>query len=58
MVFQLAGPPSSNSKIDAHLAVHPQAIFCAIVGDHVDRPTIAQTLLAALEWLWMRYPIP
>jgi hypothetical protein len=25
---------------------------------HVDRPTIAQTLPAALEWLWKGYPIP
>jgi hypothetical protein len=25
---------------------------------HVDRPTIAQTLPSALEWLWKGYPIP
>ena len=25
---------------------------------NVDRPTIAQTLPAALEWLWKDYPIP
>jgi hypothetical protein len=25
---------------------------------HVDRPTIAQTLPSALEWVWKGYPIP
>ena len=25
---------------------------------HVDRPTVAQTLPSALEWLWKGYPIP
>ena len=25
---------------------------------HVDRPTVAQTLPAALEWLWKGYPSP
>jgi hypothetical protein len=24
----------------------------------VDRPTVAQTMPAALEWLWKGYPIP
>jgi hypothetical protein len=24
---------------------------------HVDRPTVAQTMPAALEWLWKGYPI-
>jgi hypothetical protein len=25
---------------------------------HVDRPTVAQTLPYALEWVWKGYPIP
>jgi hypothetical protein len=25
---------------------------------HVDPPTVAQTLPAALKWLWKDYPIP
>ena len=25
---------------------------------HVDRPTVAQTLPSALEWLWKGYPAP
>ena len=25
---------------------------------HTDRPTVAQTFPAALEWLWKGYPIP
>jgi hypothetical protein len=30
-----------------------------IIGPtHVDRPTVAQTMPAALEWLWKGYPIP
>jgi hypothetical protein len=36
---------------------HYQFLF-ARNARHVDRPTIAQTLPAALEWLWKGYPIP
>src|SRR4030095_11979727 len=27
-------------------------------SQHVDRPTVAQTLPSALEWLWKGYPVP
>jgi S-formylglutathione hydrolase FrmB len=36
---------------------HYQFLF-ARNAKHVDRPTIAQTLPSALEWLWKGYPIP
>ena len=34
-----------------------QALMSARNAKHSDRPTIAQTLPAALEWLWKGYPI-
>jgi enterochelin esterase-like enzyme len=36
---------------------HYQFVF-ARNATHVDRPTVAQTLPAALEWVWMGYPTP
>ena len=36
---------------------HYQFLFTRNAG-HVDRPTIAQTLPAALEWVWSGYPQP
>ena len=36
---------------------HYQFVF-ARNSKHVDRPTVAQTFPAALEWLWKGYPIP
>ena len=36
---------------------HYQFVF-ARNSKHTDRPTVAQTFPAALEWLWKGYPIP
>jgi hypothetical protein len=36
---------------------HYQFVFVRN-AKHVDRPTIAQILPLALEWLWKGYPIP
>jgi hypothetical protein len=45
------------AKVLADKGYHYQFLF-ARNAKHVDRPTIAQTLPAALEWLWNGYPIP
>jgi hypothetical protein len=45
------------AKVLADKGYHYQFLF-ARNAKHVDRPTIAQTLPAALEWLWKGYPIP
>jgi hypothetical protein len=45
------------AKVLAANGYHYQFLF-ARNARHVDRPTIAQTLPAALEWLWKGYPIP
>jgi Putative esterase len=45
------------AKVLADKGYHYQFLF-ARNARHVDRPTIAQTLPAALEWLWKGYPIP
>jgi hypothetical protein len=45
------------AKVLAAKGYHYQFLF-AHNAKHVDRPTIAQTLPAALEWLWKGYPIP
>jgi len=50
----------ANEKMAAVLAAkgyHYQFVF-ARNAKHVDRPTVAQTMPAALEWLWNGYPIP
>jgi len=39
------------------LSSKDQFVFVRNAG-HVDRPTIAQILPLALEWLWKGYPIP
>ena len=39
------------------VAKRQQFVF-ARNSKHVDRPTVAQTFPAALEWLWKGYPIP
>ena len=36
---------------------HYQFVF-ARNAVHVDRPTVAQTLPATLEWVWKGYPLP
>jgi len=45
------------AKVLADKGYHYQFLF-ARNAKHVDRPTIAQTLPAALEWLWKGYPVP
>jgi hypothetical protein len=45
------------AKVLAAKGYHYQYLF-AKNAHHVDRPTVAQTLPAALEWLWRGYPIP
>ena len=45
------------AKVLAGKGYHYQFLFMRN-AKHVDRPTIAQTLPAALEWLWKGYPIP
>ena len=45
------------AKVLAAKGYHYQYLF-ARNAKHVDRPTVAQTLPAALEWLWKGYPIP
>ena len=44
------------AKVLADKGYHYQYLF-AKNAKHVDRPTVAQTLPAALEWLWKGYPI-
>ncbi len=45
------------AKVLADKGYHYQFLFVRN-AKHVDRPTIAQTLPSALEWLWKGYPIP
>jgi hypothetical protein len=45
------------AKMLADKGYHYQFLF-ARNARHVDRPTIAQTLPAALQWLWKGFPIP
>jgi Putative esterase len=45
------------AKVLAEKGYHYQFLF-ARNAKHVDRPTVAQTLPAALEWVWKGYPIP
>ncbi|TPQ25571.1 esterase [Bradyrhizobium guangdongense] len=45
------------AKVLADKGYHYQFLFVRN-AKHVDRPTIAQTLPYALEWLWKGYPIP
>ena len=45
------------AKVLAAKNYHYQFVF-ARNAKHVDRPTVAQTLPAALEWLWKGYPAP
>jgi hypothetical protein len=45
------------AKVLAEKGYHYQFLFVRN-AKHVDRPTVAQTLPAALEWLWNGYPIP
>lgn len=45
------------AKVLADKGYHYQFVF-ARNAKHVDRPTVAQTLPAALEWLWRGYPLP
>ena len=45
------------AKVLAAKGYHYQFIF-ARNAKHVDRPTVAQTLPSALEWLWKGYPAP
>ena len=47
----------SMAKVLADKGYDYQFLF-ARNSKHTDRPTITQTLPAALEWLWMGYPIP
>jgi hypothetical protein len=37
---------------------YPYQFLFARNSKHVDRPTVAQTLPSALEWLWKGYPAP
>jgi Putative esterase len=46
-----------TAQVLAERGYHYQFLF-ARNAKHVDRPTIAQTLPSALEWLWKGYPIP
>jgi hypothetical protein len=45
------------AKVLADKGYHYQFVFARNAG-HVDPPTIAQTLPAALEWLWQGYKAP
>ena len=45
------------AKVLADKDYHYQFVFVRN-SKHVDRPTVAQTFPAALEWLWKGYPIP
>lgn len=45
------------AKVLAAKGYHYQFLFVRD-AKHVDRPTIAQTLPSALEWVWKGYPIP
>jgi len=45
------------AKVLADKGYHYQFVF-ARNSKHVDRPTVAQTLPTAMEWLWKGYPIP
>jgi len=45
------------AKVLADKGYHYQFVFVRNAG-HVDRPTIAQILPLALDWLWKGYPIP
>ena len=45
------------AKVLAAKSYHCQHVF-ARNAKHVERPTVAQTLPAAMEWLWKAYPIP
>ena len=45
------------AKVLAAKGYHYQFLFVRN-AKHVDRPTVAQSLPAALEWLWKGYPIP
>jgi hypothetical protein len=45
------------AKVLANKGYHYQFVF-ARNSKHVDRPTVAQTLPSALEWLWKGYPAP
>ncbi len=45
------------AKVMAEKGYHYQFLFVRN-AKHVDRPTIAQTLPSALEWVWKGYPIP
>ncbi|MEY9554058.1 hypothetical protein ABIF67_008123 [Bradyrhizobium japonicum] len=45
------------AKVLAEKGYHYQFLFVRN-AKHVDRPTIAQTLPSALEWVWKGYPIP
>jgi hypothetical protein len=45
------------AKVLAAKGYHYQFVFVRN-AKHVDRPTIAQILPSALEWLWKGYPIP
>jgi hypothetical protein len=47
----------SMARVLAAKGYHYQFVFARNAG-HVDRPTVAQTLPAALEWLWKGYPAP
>ena len=44
------------AKVLADKGYHYQFVF-ARNSNHTDRPTVAQTFPAALEWLWKGYPI-
>ncbi|MDR3538599.1 MAG: alpha/beta hydrolase-fold protein [Acetobacteraceae bacterium] len=46
----------SMAKVLAAKGYHYQFVFARNAG-HVDRPTVAQTLPSALEWLWKGYPV-
>jgi hypothetical protein len=45
------------AQVLAEKGYHYQFLFTKNAR-HVDRPTVAQTLPAALEWLWKGYPLP
>ena len=45
------------AKVLAAKGYHYQFLFAGN-AKHVDRPTVAQTLPAALEWTWKGFPIP
>jgi Pyruvate/2-oxoacid:ferredoxin oxidoreductase gamma subunit len=45
------------AKVLADKGYHYQFVF-ARNSKQVDRPTVAQTLPSALEWLWKGYPAP